>query len=172
MQRELEIGQILKPQGIRGELKVKPFTDGEETFRSFKRVFIDGAEYRILSVRCGGGFVYLGLRGVVDRNAAELLRGKILKVPRDEAPEPEEGRYYIADLIGCDVVTEAGKSLGKLVEVVSAATDIYTLEREGETVMFPTPKGVILSVDTERGVITVDEAKFHEVSIVSRKTSP
>ena len=84
----LTVGVVLKPQGIRGELKVKPYTDTAEDFAAFRRVFLDGEEYKVLSVRTGGGAVFLGLRGVADRNAAELLRGKEVVIPRSEAPEP------------------------------------------------------------------------------------
>ena len=86
----LTVGLVLKPQGIRGELKVKPYTDSAEDFRAFSRVFLEEREYKVLSVRTGGGAVYLGLKGVADRNAAELLRGQEITIPRDEAPEPEE----------------------------------------------------------------------------------
>lgn len=96
----LTIGEVLKPQGIRGELKIKTFTDTPQDFSAFGRVFIGGTEYRILSFRVGeGGFAYLGLRGVPDRNAAELLRGKKIEGDREDAPALEEGRYYIVDIL-------------------------------------------------------------------------
>ena len=73
----LIIGEVLKPQGIRGELKIKTYTDFPEDIKSFGKVYIGGVEYRILSFRIGeGGFAYLGLRGVPDRNAAELCAGR------------------------------------------------------------------------------------------------
>lgn len=165
MQKDLIVGEILKPQGIRGELKVKPFTDSAEDFRAFKRVFLDGQEYKILSVRVGGGAVYLGLRGVCDRNAAELLRGKQLIIPRDEAPEPDEGRYYIADLLGAEAFSEEGKPLGVLCDVRQASTDIYTLQKDGREIMFPAVKGVIVGVDVEAGRITINEKRFLEVAV-------
>ena len=117
MPETIVIGEVLKPQGIRGELKVKPFTDDAEVFRDFTRVFVEETPYKVLSVRTGGGLVFLGLKGVPDRNAAELLRGKQLYVAREDAPVPEEGRYYIADLLGCNLVTETGETLGRLTGV-------------------------------------------------------
>ena len=108
MRENLIVGTILKPQGIRGELKVKPYTDSPEDFKEFKNLYLDGEKRRVLSVRVGDGMVFLGLSGVPDRNAAELLRGKNLELDRDEAPEPEEGRYYIVDLLGLAVVTRRG----------------------------------------------------------------
>ncbi len=166
MQNELIVGEILKPQGIRGELKVRPFTDSAEDFRAFKRVFLDETEYRVLSVRVGDGAVYLGLRGVPDRNAAELLRGKKIVVRREDAPEPEEGTYYIVDLLGSEIVTEEGKLLGELTEIRQAATDIYTLRAEGKEILFPAAKGVVLTVDIENKRITVDGKRFAEVAVL------
>ena len=162
---ELVVGKVLKPQGIRGEVKVLFYTDDAETFKAFKRVFIGGEEYKILSVRTSPEAVFLGLRGVPDRNAAELLRGKEVCVPREEAPEPEEGSYYIADLVGCAVVTEDGTFLGTLAEVRQAATDIYTLSADGKETLFPAAKGVVLSVDVEKKEIVVSEKRFREVAV-------
>ena len=163
---DLIVGEILKPQGIRGELKVKPFTDTAEDFRAFKRIFLDGAEYKILSVRVGDGAVYLGLRGVPDRNAAELLRGKLLTLPREDAPALEEGRYYIADLLGAVVSDEAGEEIGILSDVRQAATDIYTVKSGEKEIMFPAVRGVILKIDVEGKRITVDKKRFGEVAVL------
>ena len=166
MTDKLNVGEILKSQGIRGELKVKPFTDDAEVFRDFTRVFVEETPYKVLSVRTGGGLVFLGLKGVPDRNAAELLRGKQLYVAREDAPVPEEGRYYIADLLGCNLVTETGETLGRLTGVRQAATDIYTVEMDGKEVMFPAADGVITAVDVQSGTITVDKKRFFEVAVL------
>ena len=166
MTDKLNVGEVLKPQGIRGELKIKPFTDDAEVFRDFTRVFVEETPYKVLSVRTGGGLVFLGLKGVPDRNAAELLRGKQLYVAREDAPVPEEGRYYIADLLGCNLVTETGETLGRLTGVRQAATDIYTVEMDGKEVMFPAADGVITAVDVQSGTITVDKKRFFEVAVL------
>ena len=166
MEDVLTIGLVLKPQGIRGELKVKPFTDSAEDFCDLKRVFLDGVEYKILTVRTGPDVVFLGLRGVPDRNAAELLRGKSVQIPRDEAPEPEEGRYYIADILGSEVVTAEGEVLGVLSDVRGAATDIYTVTNGEKDILFPALKEVILCIDPEAKKITVDKKRFLEVAVL------
>ena len=163
---ELVIGKILKPQGIRGEVKVYPYTDDAEVFGELSRVFIGGEEYKILHARCGDGMAYLSLRGVPDRNAAELLRDKELSIPRDEAPALEEGSYYIADLLGSEVVTDTGKLLGTLKDIRQAATDIYTLGTDKGEVLFPTATGVVLHVEVENKKITVSEKRFKEVAVL------
>ena len=164
MEKQLLIGQITKPQGVRGEVKVKPYTDSAEDFIGLKRIFIDGMEYKILSVRCAPDAVFLNLRGVADRNAAELLRGKELVIPRDEAPELEEGVYYIADILGSEVVTEEGEVLGKLTDVKQASTDIYTIEKDGKEILFPVAD--VLSVDPENMRVIVDKKRYQEVAVL------
>lgn len=164
--KTLTVGTILKPQGIRGELKVKPFTDSAETFRKFGSVRIGGEAYKVLSVRTGDGMVYLALRGVPDRNAAELLRGKPVEILREEAPELPEGSYYIADLLGAEIVTETGEVLGHLKDVTKAGTDIYTLETDGREILFPAAEGVVLSVDLAMRRITVEKKRYLEVAVL------
>ncbi len=162
----LVVGEILKPQGIRGELKVRPFTDTADVFKSFKNVIIGEENYRVLSVRVGDGAVYLGLRGVPDRNAAELLRGKKITVLREEAPEPEEGSYYIVDLLESTVVTEEGETLGVLKDIRQGASDIYTLDTGKKEVLFPAAKGVIVAVNVEEKKITVNKKRYLEVAVL------
>ena len=166
MENMLTIGTILKPQGIRGEVKIKPYTDYAEDFNGIKRIFLDGEEMKVLSVRIGAGAVFMGLKGVPDRNAAELLRGKDVLIPREEAPDPGEGRYYIADLLGSEVIGDTGEILGVLKDIRQAATDIYTLEKEGKEIMFPAVKGVITDLDLENKKITVDKRRFNEVAVL------
>ena len=166
MTDKLNVGEVLKPQGIRGELRVKPFTDDAEAFHAFSRVFLGDTPYKVLSVRTGGGMVFLGLKGVADRNAAELLRGQQIYVPREDAPEPAEGRYYIADLLGCTLVAQDGEELGTLTDVRQAATDIYTVRMGEREVMFPAAEGVITAVDVAGGRLTVDKKRFYEVAVL------
>ena len=166
MENSLSVGEVLKPQGIRGELKVKPFTDSPETFKEFKSVDIDGAEYKILSCRTGDGFVYLGLKGVADRNAAERLRGKLLSVPREDAPELPEGRYYIADLLGAEAYFENGAYAGTVKDVLKNATDVYVLEKDGKDILFPASAGVILKIDIESKRMVLDEKRFRETAVL------
>lgn len=162
---KLTVGAILKPQGIRGEVKVVPYTDSAENLKEVKRYFIDEKEYSVLNVRVSGGYAYITFRGVADRNAAENLRGKNLQAERADVPTPPEGRYYIADLLGLTVCTEKGVNLGEIISVTPAHTDIYTLLRDGKEVSFPAADGVISNVDIHGGKIVVNYKRFKEVSV-------
>ena len=162
----LIIGEVLKPQGIRGELKVKTFTDFPEDVKAFGQVYIDGKQYKILSFRVGNdGAAYIGLRGITDRNAAELYRGKKLEGAREDGPALEEGQYYIVDIIGLSCETEEGEILGKVTHISNLSSDIYTLEKNGKNILFPAVKGVVKKVDIENGKLIVDKAIFDEIAV-------
>ena len=162
----LVIGEVLKPQGIRGELKVKTFTDFPEDVKAFGTVYIDDKPYKILSFRVGpDGAAYMGLRGIPDRNAAELFRGKKLEGEREDAPELEEGRYYIVDILGLSCETEEGEVLGKVERIDNLSSDVYTIEKAGKRILFPAVKGVIAKVDLENGKLIVKKSVFDEIAV-------
>ena len=165
MQR-LIIAQVLKPQGIRGELKIKTFTDYPQDIKAFKTVYIDDTPYKILSFRVGSdGSAFLGLRGIPDRNSAELFRGKMLEGERDDAPELDEGQYYIVDILGLTCETEEGEVLGTVVDISNLSSDIYTIEKAGKRILFPAVKGVVVKVDLENKKLIVNKSIFDEIAV-------
>ena len=168
MQNTLTVAQVLKPQGIRGEIKVKALTDSAEVLSGIKRVFIDGTEYKVYAVRPAGDCAFLSLRGVADRNAAELLRGKDVVVLREDAPAPPEGRYYLGDVLGCEVVTEKGKSIGTICDITPAKTDIFVVRREEGSVTFVAADGVIEDIDVAAKRVTVNKKRFDEVAMYDK----
>ena len=162
----LQIGEVLKPQGIRGELKVKTFTDTPDVVKKFGTVYIDDKPYKILSFRVGpDGAAYIGLRGIPDRNAAELFRGKKLEGDREDAPELEDGRYYIVDIIGLSCETEEGEVLGVVTAISNLSSDVYTIEKAGKSILFPAVKGVIVKYDIENGKLIVNKSVFDEIAV-------
>ena len=165
MQR-LIIAQVLKPQGIRGELKIKTFTDYPQDVKAFKTVYIDDTPYKILSFRVGSdGSAFLGLRGIPDRNSAELFRGKMLEGERDDAPELDEGQYYIVDILGLTCETDEGEVLGTVVDISNLSSDIYTIEKAGKRILFPAVKGVVVKVDLENKKLIVNKSVFDEIAV-------
>lgn len=161
----LTVATILKPQGIRGEVKVKVFLDDAEDLKEIKQVYISGEKYAVLNVRGVGDIAYIALRGVADRNSAELLRGKDIEALREDCPPLPDGRYYIGDLTGCKVITYSGEEIGEVASVTPAHTDIYTIQTPKGEVSFAAAEGVILEVDIDSKIITVDKKRFKEVSV-------
>ncbi|MBE5749389.1 MAG: 16S rRNA processing protein RimM [Clostridiales bacterium] len=165
MEDTLKIGLIVKPQGIRGELKVQPLTDDINRYKGLKEVLIDDKTYRVTNTVISGDMVFLSLFGVSDRNAAETFRGKFLRVKRENAIPLEEGRYYIVDIVGCEIKTDDGQDVGKVLEITSARTDIFTVKcQDGRVLRFPFLKDLVLSVDIDNKLITVSGKRLLEVS--------
>lgn len=165
MKETLTVATVSKPQGIRGEIKVKVFCDNAQDLFQLKRVLIDGEEYALLNARGQGETAYLSLKGVFDRNAAELLRGKDIVAYREDMPELPEGTYYIGDLTGCEVVTSGGERIGEVISVTPARTDIYTLSTKDGEISFAAAQGVIEEVCVQEKRITVNKKRFKEVSV-------
>jgi 16S rRNA processing protein RimM len=119
-----------------------------------------------LSFRVGpDGAAYIGLRGIPDRNAAELFRGKKIEGEREDAPELEEGRYYIVDIIGLSCETEEGEVLGVVTNITNLSSDVYTIEKAGKSILFPAVKGVIVKYDLANGKLIVNKTIFDEIAV-------
>lgn len=164
----LTIATIVKPQGIRGEVKVLAMTDYPEDLKAFDRVYVGGNAYKILKVRPdGGNCAFVTLSGIADRNAAETLRGLEITVLRSDAPALPEDTFYIADIIGCTVADENGKIYGEVESITPARTDIYALKTpDGKAVTFPAVEGLISDIDTAARKVTVNAARMAEVVLI------
>jgi len=165
MEETLKIGLIVKPQGIKGEVKVQPLTDDINRFKNLKEVIIDDKTFKVLKAVIGGGTVFLSLSGISDRNTAETFRGKFLRVTRENAANLPEGRYFIVDIIGCVLNTDNGEVVGEIIDVTSARTDIFTIKCvDGRIMRFPFLIDLVENVDIESKTVTVKEKRLKEVS--------
>lgn len=162
MKDKLLIGIITKPQGIKGEVKIKNLTDGVQSLDYLKEVYIDGIPYKVLHKRSSGEDVFLTLKGVADRNGAELLRNKEIYADREQIAK-EEDCYFVVDILGCNVFTDKGEYVGKVVNIVSGRTDIYYAENETNTAIFPMIKALNPIFDVESKKITINGEKLLEV---------
>ena len=135
MQKYFEVGQIVNTFGIKGLVKVKPFTDDPERFEELKKVYICKKdkleEVEIEEVKYHKDMVLLKLKGIDDMNQAETLKGLYLKIDRKNAKKLPKDTYFIADLIGLDVYSDENKFLGKLEDIFnSGANDVYVVKNE------------------------------------------
>lgn len=161
----INVGKILKPQGIRGELKILPLTDDVTRFRSVKYLIVKGQAKPVLSLRITGEYVYCVLEGVDDRNKAELLRDEYVAVKREDAVKLEDGRHFIVDLIGCEILAGEEK-IGVLDDVQQyTKTDVYVVKTKKGVAMFPVVDDVILCTDTDHKKITVDPKRLSEIIV-------
>ena len=143
MEEFLKIGVIVKPQGVRGELKVQPLTDDIRRFIDLKQVIIDGKTVKVLSSRLGAREVFITLSGVSDRNVAETMRNKFLCVNREDAVKLPENTYFISDIIGAKLTFEGKEPFAEVIDVTEAKTDYFTAKlTNGEIIRFPFLKDI------------------------------
>ena len=161
MTKYLEIGQIVNTFGIKGMVKVKPFTDDIKRFDKLKKVYIENKnsrkEYEIEEIKYHKEMVLIKFKGIENPEDANLLRESYLTVDRDSEEPLEEGTYYIVDMIGLEVETEEGEKLGSLVDIFNTGSnDIYVVKNElGKQILLPAIKDVIKKIDMEKRKITV-----------------
>lgn len=160
----LLLGEVLRPHGIRGELRVRLLTDHPERINQLEQVFLgsgvdadDAQPFSVQHMRRNQEYGLLKLKGIDDRNAADLLRGLFVMVDFENAVPLEEGEFYLFQLIGLTVQLEDGSTLGTLVEVLeTSANDVYIVDSPtyGE-VLVPVTDETIINTDIDAGVVTV-----------------
>lgn len=161
MEEYFEIGQIVNTSGLKGILKIKPFTDDIKKFSNLKTIYIKTksglTEFKIEQVRYVKNMVMLKLAGIDTVEEAEKCRNLYIKILRDQEEELEEGSYYVVDILGCKVNTDANQELGKIVDVFqTGSNDVYVVKDEqGKQILLPAIKQVIKNVDIKNKIITV-----------------
>ncbi|HEC34113.1 MAG TPA: 16S rRNA processing protein RimM [Chloroflexi bacterium] len=158
--RFLAVGRVLRPHGVRGELRVGLLTDYPERL-SLHRLLYLGAEprpYEVEGVRFHQGAALIKLVGCDDRNEAEGLRGQLVQIPIEAAIPLEKGEYYHFQIVGVEVVTDEGESLGLVAEVLdTGANDVYLVRGPRGEVLIPAIEEVVRELDLEarRMVVTL-----------------
>ena len=152
----IQAGRIVNTHGVRGEVRIEVWLDSPAYLKTFPRIFVDGEEKRILSAFVHKQFLVALLEGVSDVNAAMLLKGKTVTVARTDARLPKGG-YFLQDLIGAEVRSEDGISVGTLTEILEKpASDVYVVtDAEGKEHLIPAVPAFVLSADADAGVVTV-----------------
>ena len=166
----LMIGEITKPQGVRGEVKVRPCTCDPARFEGLETAYVerDGgyAPIRIAVNRLGDDAVFMNIEGVHDRDAAEKLRGTRLYIDRAHAVELDEDSTFLCDLYGLRGAVSDGRDLGKLTDVMQpGGNDVYVFRGPLGEVLVPALKSVVLKVDLEKGEMLLDGKRLDEVAV-------
>ncbi len=147
----LEAGEIVTTHGVRGEMKVLPWADGPEFLMGFKRVRIEGTEYKVENCRIQKTCNLLKLEGISTMEQAQALHGKVIEVYREDA-DPDS--IFVAELIGVSVICE-GKEIGKVTDVLDyPGNKVYVVTGEREY-MIPAVKQFVLSTDLDANEMQV-----------------
>ena len=144
------VGKITKAHGVKGEVAVEIRSDNPDRFTDGAVVFTpDGRELTIERVHAHGQRTLVRFVGIDDRTAAERIAGTILEIPESWLPELGEGEYWPFELEGCAIVTDAGRELGIVSEVIpNPANDLWVaLDDAGAETLVPALRDVIVEVD-------------------------
>lgn len=165
MKSELTIGKVLKSRGLKGELKIELYASDSARFSHLKRLKIDGIEYGIDRISPEGAIGYVSLEGIDTVEKAEALRGKLITANRNDLPKLPDGKYYIVDMIGLDVVV-SGEVVGEVCDVLQyGSADVYVVKNGANSFSFPAISGLVKQVDLALGKIVLDDMIFPRVVV-------
>jgi 16S rRNA processing protein RimM len=153
--RRIALAAVAGAHGVKGEVRLKLFTDEPNGLKRFHPLYVAGTPHRLVEIRRSGAFAVARFEGISDRSEAEAMRGALVEVDRAALPPLEEGEYYHADLIGLAAVDRAGAAVGIVVAVENyGAGDLLEIElADGRRSLIPFKPGI---ADPEGGVIVVD----------------
>ena len=156
------IGEVARPHGIHGELKVYLFSGQPENFKQYKKIIMrqpaggTPETYHVLKCREQGKQLIVRLQGVETREAAEALQGSGIWLNRDDFPELDPQEYYWHQLQGLQVETENGRALGRVARLFNTtAHDIMVVSGAGQEYMIPVRGDIIRSIDRQKGKILI-----------------
>lgn len=152
----LAVGRISRAHGVRGEVSVFRLSEVEARFEKGSVLRLeDGRNLTVEAMRPHQQRLLVKFEEIDDRTGAELLRGQVLLVPTDAAPEPPQGAFWVHQVVGLEVVTEDGRSLGKVVDVEgNPANDLWVTE---SGTLVPAVRDVVVEIDLKAGRVTVRE---------------
>lgn len=157
----IEAGRIVGTQGLKGEVRIDPWCDSAGFLCGFKRLFgADGTEMKVLSARVHKNIAVVHFDGVNTVEQAELLRGRVIFIDRDDARLPK-GTNFIQDLIGLRVVdADDGTYYGDITDVLkTGANDVYQVTKDGRDYLVPVIPDVVIEKDIDGGEVKLRPIK-------------
>ena len=154
-ERTIALAAVAGAHGVKGEVRLKLFSDSVDSLSANRKLFVGGKEMRLLSVRPAGKGAVARFEGVADRSAAEGLRGSLVEIDRAALPPLEEGEYYHADIVGLPAFDRDGIAVGTVIAVENyGAGDLLEIETEaGKRSLIPFKPGI---ADLEDSGVVLD----------------
>lgn len=158
-----KVGKIVNTQGLKGEVRVYPFTDDINRFDDLDTFYIDkdfNTKWNVERVRYKGNLVIMKIKDIDSIERAELLRDKFIYVSREDGRELDEEEYFIADMIGIEVFTVDGEKVGELKDVLQyAANDVYVVKGEEKEYLIPAIMKFVPTIDMNERKMIIDPIK-------------
>jgi len=156
MKQQIVIGKIVAPHGVRGEFRIMPLTDNPKQYANMKKLCLaDGKTLTVETIRFHKNMVLAKVREVTSMDEAELLRNKEIVIAKEDLPPLEKGRFYVADIVGFQVVSPEGELLGTLKDVIKPAkTDIFVITTTDDKEV------LVVAIDSNIKAINMAEKKI------------
>lgn len=161
MDKYIEIGKIVNTYGIKGQLKIVPYTDNIKRFEKLKKIYINEKEYLIENVKYIKNIVILKLQGINTIEQAEEYRNLYIYIDKKDAIKLPKDTYFIRDLIGIEVYTNDGEKLGIIDDIFkTGSNDVYVVRNSlGKQILLPAISSVIEKIDLENKKVIVNLIK-------------
>ena len=157
------IGQIVNTQGLKGEVRVYPYTDDINRFDELEYFYIDknlNNKYEVERVRYKGNMVIMKIKDIDSIELAEKLKTKNMYIGREQGRELEEGEIFVSDLIGLDVFTVDGEKVGVLKDVLQhAINDVYVVSSGEKEYLIPSIEKFVPTIDLDQNKMIIDPIK-------------
>lgn len=157
--RKFQVGEIISPHGIKGEMKMWPYVNEKNFFDNIDYLYLGEnlKKTKVNFIRPFKSVFLISLDGILSMNDAELMRKVILRIDEDQLPKLENGKYYFFQLLGLEVFTESEQYLGTLDDIIQGAVnDIYVVQnKNGKEILLPAVDAFIKIRDFEHNKLIV-----------------
>ncbi len=152
----LAIGKVLRPHGVRGELRLEVYTGTPTHLKDVETVYVGDKQspYPLESSRLHQKILLIKLKGCDDREQADAFRGQIIAIARADAAPLRAGQYYHHQIIGLTVISDEGEQLGTITEIIeTGANDVYVVKNGDEELLLPAISSVILKIEPPQMIV-------------------
>lgn len=155
--RLIVVGKALKPVGLKGELKIYPYTESLDSFKKFPFLFFENECFEVDKVRDNGNLVAVFLKGIDSFENAKKLSGRLVRASADFFPHKEDDEYYWFELIGLRVYDIQGKQLGNVQSLLrTSAHDVLQIQTKTKEILVPLVDEIVKTIDLKGNQIVVD----------------
>ncbi len=150
------VGRVLRPHALKGELRVSAFSPSALNLQRGRPVYLAGVRRIVEQARFDRDAWILKLSGLSSRNDVEGFRSELVEAADNDVLRDDDESYFVHELVGLRVVTEEGRELGRLTEVLdTGATDVYVVGEGRNAVLLPAIAEVVRSIDLAAGLLVV-----------------
>ncbi|MBD5092153.1 MAG: 16S rRNA processing protein RimM [Clostridiales bacterium] len=165
MKSEFEIAKVVKPRGLKGEMKVEFYSSDVARLSKLKHVKLRDTQYEVEKLTPEGQYGFVKLKGIDSIEAAEAMRGQLIFARREDLPSLSEDKFYIVDIIGLSVIVDGGV-VGTISDVLQyGSADVYVVKSAQGSFSFPALKQVIKEIDVKGGKMVLDDVMFSRVVV-------